>query len=157
MRFFLLNLLIALLWMMMWGSYDVYTLLGGVVVGYLLLGLISRASGMTNYGARVWKLLFYLAYFIKILVIANLQVAWEIITPKFGMSPRIIRYDVAGMTPVQITTLANSITLTPGTLSADISDDGHYLFVHCMYAGDREKAVQGLDELRDRILQEVFA
>jgi len=157
MRFFLLNILVALLWMLMWGEFDLYLLFGGFVVGYLLLGLVSRTTGATNYGVRVWKLLSFLAYFIKILVIANLQVAWEIVTPKFNMTPRIIRYDVTGMTAVQVTTLANSITLTPGTLSADVSDDGKSLFIHCMYARDREQAVRGLDELRDRIMQEVFA
>ena len=61
------------------------------------------------------------------------------------------------MTDLQITTLANAITLTPGTLSVDVSDDNHDLYVHCMYAKNREDAVLDINELRDRIMTELFA
>ena len=91
-----------------------------------------------------------------ILVKANLEVAWEIITPGFGMEPRILRYSVAGLSDVEVTTLANAITLTPGTLSADLSEDGETLFIHAMYARDRDQALAAVDQLRHWLLREVF-
>jgi len=156
MSFFLLNILLAVLWMFMWGLFDIYSMTAGFVLGYVLLGVVSRTFPGEHYGAKGWKLLSFMCYFLRILVIANLEVAKEIITPGFQMTPRFIRYSVEGMNEFQITSFANAITLTPGTLSADISDDNRYLYVHCMYAKDRQKAVSALDELRDRMRKEVF-
>jgi multicomponent Na+:H+ antiporter subunit E len=156
MKMLLLNLLLALLWMFMWASYDIYTLTAGLVVGYLLVGFVSRATGQINYGTRIWKLLSFTAYFITILFKANLQVAREVITPGLGMSPRIIAYPVEGMSDIQITTFSNALSLTPGTLTTDIDEDGATLYIHCMYARDREQAMAGLNELRERIMREVF-
>mgnify|MGYP002623802837 CR=1 FL=1 len=155
-QMFLLNIFLAVLWMFMWGGFDFYTLAAGLVVGYLLLGLLARIGGRDGYGTKVIKLISFSLYFIRILVKANWVVAKELITPGYGMTPRFVRYSVEGMTDFQITTLANSITLTPGTLSVDVSDDGQWLYVHCMYAQSREQAIRDLDELRDRLVEEVF-
>ena len=154
--FYLTNVFLAVLWMLLWGEFDIYYLVAGFVLGYMLLGLVSRTVDGQGYGTKGWKLISFSAYFVRILVKANVQVAWEIITPGCGMTPRFIRYDVQGLTPVQITSLANTITLTPGTLSVDIGDDERFLYVHCMYADDRDAAVRELDELRDRLMKEVF-
>lgn len=151
-----INILLAIMWMLLWGAFDIYFLAVGFLLGYLLLGLISRTMEGPDYGTKGWKLLSFTIYFIRILVKANLQVAWEIITPGYAMQPRFIRYSVAGMTPMQITSLANAITLTPGTLSVDVSDDDQTLYVHCMYARNRQDAIRDLDELRDRMMKELF-
>ena len=156
MTLFLLNILVAVLWMFMWGTFDFWTLLAGFAVGCLLLGLVSRLLQTPNYPTRAIKFLSFVIYFLRILTIANLQVARELITPGMQQNPRIIRYPVQGMTPLQITSLANAITLTPGTLSVDVTDDNQMLYVHCMYAKHREQAVKDLDELRDRLMTEVF-
>lgn len=157
MRFFLLNILLAVLWMLMWGFFDLYSLAAGFALGYLLLGIVSRTVPGHGYGVKGWRLLSFTAYFLQILIKANLQVAREIITPGFQMTPRIIRYPVDGMNDFQITSFANAITLTPGTLSLDVSDDKRYLYVHCMYAKDRRDAVKALDELRHRMNKELFS
>ena len=157
-KLFMLNIMLAVLWMFMWGEFNVYTLAFGFLLGYILLGIVSASIEHegSNYAYKVWQLISFGAYFMKILVMANLVVAREIITPGMGISPAIIRYDVSGMMPFQITSLANAITLTPGTLSVDVSDDGDVLYVHCMYARDRQAAVRDLDELRNRMMKEMF-
>lgn len=152
----LLNILLALLWMIMFDSFDTWTLGAGLLMGYLLLGMVSRTGVGQGYGAKGWKLISFAIYFVRILIVANLQVAREIMTPGYQMQPRIIRYPVGGLSDVQITCLASAITLTPGTLSTDVSDDKQYLYIHCMYAKDRRRAVAELDELRDRLMKEVF-
>ena len=58
---------------------------------------------------------------------------------------------------MELTTLANCITLTPGTLVIDVSDDGCWLYVHCMYAKDPAKSIAELDELANRLKREVFS
>ena len=156
--FFLLNILLAVLWSFMWGQVNLYALLCGFVLGYLLLGMVGRLLPHKDesYGRKVFSVISFGGYFLKILIVANLQVAREVCTPGFQMTPAIIRYDVSDLTGFQITSLANAITLTPGTLSVDVTDDENTLYVHCMYAKDRDEAVRGLDELRDRLMAEVF-
>jgi len=130
--------------------------LAGFIIGLLIVTMIGQATGKGGYLRRVWGAFRFGVYFIYILVKANFGVAKEILTPGFSMSPRIIRYPVDGLSEVEITTLANAITLTPGTLSADITEDGQMLYIHCMYAENRADAVAELDELKVWLLREVF-
>ncbi|MEM6458423.1 MAG: Na+/H+ antiporter subunit E [Planctomycetota bacterium] len=159
---FMLNLFLAVVYVMLSGGVTVLSLTTGFVIGMLIVTLLGRAGvlgprqGSRSYLGRIWGLVRFGGYFLYVLVKTNLQVAWEILTPGFSMSPRIIRYPVDGLSDVQTTTLANAITLTPGTLSADISDDGCVLYVHCMYAADRAEAVAGLDEMRRWLMREIF-
>lgn len=157
MKLFLLNVLLAVLWMGMWGSFDVYTMFAGLLLGYLLLGLISRTLTGHGYGRKVWDVMSFAIYFVRILVKANFQVARIVLHPALPIAPRIIRYEVSDLTPVQLTTLANSITLTPGTLVVEVSPDAKWLYIHSIDAGDRDAMVRDLDELRGRLMQEVFA
>ncbi|HLL87894.1 MAG TPA: Na+/H+ antiporter subunit E [Tepidisphaeraceae bacterium] len=156
MKLFLLNVLLALLWTFLWGSFDLYTLAAGFALGYVMLGLYSRVTGVEGYGNKASDLVRFSAYFLVILVKANLQIAYEILTPRHGQTPRIVRYPVDGLTDLQITALSNAITLTPGTLVIDVSDDKRFLYVHCMYARDRAAAIRELDDLRHRLLEGVF-
>lgn len=156
MKLFLINILLAVLWMFLWGNFSFWSLLAGFVLGYVLLGLVCRTMNVPNYASRGMKLLSFTVYFLRILVKANFQVAREVLSPGYQQTPRIIRYQVEGMTPLQITSLASAITLTPGTLSVDVTDDNKTLYVHCMYGKDREDAVRELDKLRHRLMTEVF-
>lgn len=157
MNLFLLNILLAVIWMFLWGWVNAYSFVGGFVLGYIVLGLGSRAMQLPrNYATRGLDLLRFGLFFVRILIVSNLQVAREVLTPGFSMTPRMIRYDVSGLTPVQITTLANAISLTPGTLSVDLSDNARWLYIHAMYAADRDDAIRGIDQLRDNLLNWVF-
>jgi multicomponent Na+:H+ antiporter subunit E len=154
--YFLLNLLLAVLFVALIGEVSLLTILGGMIIGMIIVAMLARGSGKRGYGSRVLTVCRFLVYFIYILIKANIEVAIEIITPRFTMKPRLIRYDVSDLTNAETTTLANAITLTPGTLSADITDDGSTLYIHCMYAEDRDAAVAELDELRCKLMREVF-
>ncbi len=153
----LLNLFLALVYVSLTGQFSEMNFLIGFVLGYLVVTLYCRATGVPSYPRKYFRLFIFLVYFLRILTIANLQVAWEIITPGYHMSPRIIRYPVHDLTPVQITTLANAISLTPGTLTVDVDDDGTYLYVHAMYGEDRKQTIASLDELKERLIEEVFS
>lgn len=153
---FLFNIALTLLWMMLNRDTSLLNGILGFVLGAVVVEMGLRASGEGRYVSRLWSMVRFGCYFIYILVKANLDVAWEIITPGYSMKPRMIRYDVKGLTPVQVTFLANAITLTPGTLSADINDAGDMLYIHAMYAEKKTDATKDLDELRDKLLKLVF-
>lgn len=152
----LLNLFLMVVFLALTDEVTFFNALIGFAIGFGITELYLRSAGRLSYAGAVWRLVCFGAYFLRILIKANLGVAWEIVTPGLHMSPRIIRYDVAGLTPVQVTTLANAITLTPGTLTADVDERGETLYIHCMYAGDRDAAVADLDDLRRRLMEGVF-
>jgi multicomponent Na+:H+ antiporter subunit E len=153
---FLLNILLAVLWCFTWGSFDFYTLATGFLLSYVLLGVYSRVTAVEGYGRKARDLARFAAYFVRVLFVANLQIAYEILTPRLGVSPRIVRFDVTGLSPVQRTILVNAINLTPGTLVVDMSPDRRTFYVHCMYARDHDDAVAQLEDLKRRLIVEVF-
>ena len=91
-----------------------------------------------------------------VLLRSNLQIAWEILTPDWKQAPRIVRYSVSGLTDVEKTVLSSAITLTPGTLAVDLSDDGKWMYLHCMYAEDRAAQIEEIDTLRLKLERWVF-
>jgi multicomponent Na+:H+ antiporter subunit E len=69
---------------------------------------------------------------VKELILSALRVAWLAVQPKIRIRPAIIAYPLTVTSDAQITLLANMITLTPGTLSVDVSDDRKWLYVHAI-------------------------
>ncbi|MFG0257142.1 MAG: Na+/H+ antiporter subunit E [Phycisphaerales bacterium JB043] len=157
MRAFLFNIALALTWTLLTGSFSEWNFVAGMLVGAGVVEAYLRSLQARSYFGKMLRLLRFGAYFFRILVQANLQVAWEVLTPRMYMKPRILRYPVGGLSDVERTTLANCITLTPGTLVIDESPDRQWLYVHCMYAEDADEALRDLDELAYRLRQGVFS
>jgi len=155
-KMFLLNLLLAGIYVTLTGTFTGLNIIIGFLIGYGVLAIFGMATGTPGYPVKLYRVVRFGFWFMWILFLANLQIMWEIITPGMSQTPRIIRYPVEHLNDVQITTLANCITLTPGTLVVDVSDDRRFIYVHCMYAKDRSKAVADLDMLRIRLEREVF-
>jgi len=153
---FILHVTLAALWLVLTESYSAPNFLFGLFVSYLVVVLFAHSTGNRHYTTMIRRVIGFLGYFVYILTKANIDVAKEVITPGHSMTPRIVRYDVADLTDIQTTTLATAITLTPGTLSADVSDDGDTLYIHCMYAKDRDAAIAELDELKHNLLTGLF-
>jgi multicomponent Na+:H+ antiporter subunit E len=152
----MLNIALAVVWCAL-STFNGWNFLGGFVVGAVVVSVYSRATRGERYITNAGRLLRFLAYFGRLLVQSNFRVAWEVLTPKMHQTPRIIRYPIAGMSNIERTTLANAITLTPGSLVVDISPDERWLYIHCMYAQDREAAVHEIDDLWNGLRRGVFA
>jgi multicomponent Na+:H+ antiporter subunit E len=86
------------------------------------------------------KLIGLIIYFFKELIFASLEIAWEVITPKPRMESGLIAIPLDAKTDLEITILASLISLTPGTLSLDVSEDREILYIHAVYikGGDVE-------------------
>ena len=78
-------------------------------------------------------------FYLKELLLASVKVAYDVITPKDHMEPAIIAVPLEVNTDLEITLLANFITLTPGTLSIDISEDRKTLYIHEVYVKGKDK------------------
>jgi multicomponent Na+:H+ antiporter subunit E len=87
------------------------------------------------------KWLSLLLLFLRELILSALKVAWLVIQPKPRLRPAIIAYPLTVTTDAQITLLANMITLTPGTLSIDVSADRKTLFIHAIDIESKEALI----------------
>lgn len=140
----LLNLLLAIAWVFLTGKLEFVNLVEGFILGYIILWISRSALGGTKYFQRIPKAISFIFYFLKELIMANLRVAFDIITPKDYMKPAIIAVPLDAKTDLEITLLANFISLTPGTLSLDVSHDKKFLYLHALY-------VEDVDEFRSEI------
>ena len=153
---FLMNILLSLVWMALTGEFDFLNFLFGYALSFLILWVIARGNRGRGYFYRLPKIIAFLLFFLKELVKDNLQVAYDVITPRFFMNPGIVKIELDAETDLEITLLANLITLTPGTLSLDVSDDRKVLYVHAMYINDREQFVQSIKQGFERRLLEIL-
>jgi multicomponent Na+:H+ antiporter subunit E len=145
MTLFIWNILLAFIWTAATGPFTVANLLVGFLLGYLVLWLAYRAGDEPpGYFRRVRRLFAFAAYFVVELVRASLRVAHDVVTPKVHMRPGVIAIPLDAETDAEITALANVITLTPGTLSLDLSEDRRHLYIHAMF-------IEDADRLRDEI------
>lgn len=156
MKAFLLNLVLALTWCLLMGAFDPWNFVAGLVVGSLVVSVYTNATGQGGYFSRIWGIVSFTMYFFTILVKSNLEIAREIATPGWGCNPRVIRYPVGHLTDVQRVTLANCITLTPGTLVMDISPDKEFIYIHSIYGKHRESVIRSIDTLAEKLQRKVF-
>jgi multicomponent Na+:H+ antiporter subunit E len=155
----LTNIFLPLVWMALTGSFTVVNFAVGFVLSSLCLWLIGSPSevALVVYLSRSLRFLGFIGFFVVELVSANLRVAWEVITPEHHMQPAIIAIPLDAATDLQITILANFITLTPGTLSLDVSEDRKTLFIHAMYVDDPDQFRREIKERLERRVIEVFS
>jgi multicomponent Na+:H+ antiporter subunit E len=87
---------------------------------------------------KIPMLLRFAAFYVKELVLSNLRVAYDALTPTHYMSPAFVGIPLDVKTDFEILLLANLITMTPGTVSLDVSTDRRMLYLHAMYVTDPE-------------------
>jgi multicomponent Na+:H+ antiporter subunit E len=80
----------------------------------------------------------FLLFYAKEVVLANLRVAYDVLTPRDRANPAIIAFPLAAKTDFEILVVANLISMTPGTLSMDVSTDRKTLYIHAMFVDDVE-------------------
>lgn len=86
-----------------------------------------------SYFRKLPKAIAFVVYFLKELLVANLKVAYDILTPNYRMKPTVVALPLSVTTDIEITLLAGIITLTPGSLSIDVRSDRKVLYVHTLY------------------------
>ncbi|MDI4637046.1 MULTISPECIES: Na+/H+ antiporter subunit E [Halomonadaceae] len=147
------NLLLGLAWVVLTGDFSGGSLLAGLVFGYLALALIQpQVPALAGYAQRLPRLIRFIGFFLKELVVANLKVAYDIVTPPWYMTPGVIAMPLKAKTEFEIAFVANLISLTPGTLSLDVSDDRQVLYIHAMFLDDEPALRRSLAELERRTL-----
>lgn len=143
-RRFLMNVMLTLIWVALTGSFTFINLLFGFVISFFVLWVISRDSADRRYFTIIFKIIAFFFYFLYEMLKANVQVAVQVMSRKFKMQPGIVKIELEARTDIEITLLGNLISLTPGTLVIDVSDDRKVMYVHGMYVQDRDKFVYAI-------------
>jgi multicomponent Na+:H+ antiporter subunit E len=139
MSYFALNLLLAIVWMFLTGTLSIGGFLVGYVVGFLGLAFSRHVLASGAYVRGTLGIFRLLGVFIYEMIVANLQLARDILRPAPPFKPGFISFDVRDLPPVETVLLANMISLTPGTVTVDSDDDGYTLYIHTVYAQDPER------------------
>ena len=155
-KFFLMNLLLSFIWVALTGSLFYSNFIFGYLLGFGVLWIMNRNEPDQRYFYRVPKIISFFFFFLFELIKANVQVAYDVITPKYFFKPGIVRYPVNTTTDFEINILATFISLTPGTLIIDISDDKKAIYIHVMYLKDKEQFIRTLKTGVERKLLEIL-
>lgn len=135
---FLLNLFLAAGFCAVLGQLNASGFLAGFAIGYFALWITRPLYGPTIYFSKVFKILHLVGYFIWQLIVSNLRVLWDVVTPTHISKPGIIGVPLDAKSDFEIMLVANLVSLTPGTLSLDVSSDRTILYVHVMFLDDVE-------------------
>jgi multicomponent Na+:H+ antiporter subunit E len=135
-RSLLLNFVMALTWAAVTGVFSARNLTIGFVLGFLILLFADRTTERKSYVGRIIKLGGFVLFFVWELMLANIRMAHSVLLPSRTLRPGIIAIPLSARTDAEITLLANLISLTPGTLSLDVSTDRKTLYVHAMFIDD---------------------
>jgi len=149
------NVVLALIWAAATTHISLFNLATGYAIGYIVLWFM-RPMGPTNYFRKSWQIPNFLLYFLKEMFLANLRVAYDVVTPRYYMRPGIIAVPLEAKTDLEIALVANAITLTPGTLALGVSDDHKLLFIHAMFIDDPDKIRREFTEGMERRLLEMM-
>lgn len=150
------TVILTLFWLGLTGSLTVLNLALGVAVSALAVAVLRDQLPVLAVRARPWQTLKLTGLVIAALFSSAWRVAELVLRPKLKISPDIVIVPVGLTRDAELTLLANLITLTPGTLTVDISEDRRALYVHALEAADPEAVRKDIRSGFERAIKEAF-
>lgn len=158
MKTFTYNIFLTFIWFTLTMELTPANFVFGFVVSFFILWIVFRNDKNNRYFKLLPNFIAFLAMFIKEVIYGSLKIGYEIIIPKHTMNPGIIAIPLDAKTNTEITLLANTITLTPGTTSLAVSEDKSTLYVYCVYLdkNDKEKTIRDIKNGLEKKLMKVL-
>jgi multicomponent Na+:H+ antiporter subunit E len=154
MNIFVWNVLLAIVWAATTEEFSAANLAIGYILGYMLLFILRSVLEQSKYFRDVYDLIALAVFFVLELILANIRMAYYTVMPLNRMKPAVIAVPIEPMNETELTVLANLITLTPGTLTLDISDDRRVMYIHVMRLHDLEQAKRDIKKgFEERVLK----
>lgn len=152
-----LTLLLTVVWVLLQNSFSAGMAVFGLILGIIIPRLTAAFWPERPSGVRFGKMISYALLVIWDIMVANVQVAWIVLTVSNNrLRPAWITIPLDLRQPEAITLLAGTITLTPGTVTADISQSGHYLLVHVLHTDDPQSEIDSIKSRYEARLKEIF-
>jgi multicomponent Na+:H+ antiporter subunit E len=137
-------MLVAILWVLATGKLSLSVVILGAAAGTLVLRLTGEARGRDDWFRQARRGLVFALFYLYDALKSAVRIAWEVVTPSLRMRPGVIRVPLEVDSDAEIVAIANLVSLSPGTLTVDVSAHEKVLYVHVMYLGP-------IDEERERI------
>ena len=148
--------LLFVVWLLLTGSFT----LGNILLAILLAwGIPFLVGGMQSETSRVKKPLKAVKYVFVLLgdiFMSNLVVAKQVLGPTHKLQPGFIAIPLDLTEALPITLLASTISLTPGTVSTELSKDLKTLYVHALHVDDEQALIQSIKQRYEKPLKEIF-
>jgi len=159
MNLLLLTVLLAVIWAAITGSFSGLNLLLGGAIAILALYLLRDFVTKPRALRQLRRIASLALLFIYELVVSAIRVAIVVLTPNLrdALRPAIVAVPLTVKSDAEITLLANLITLTPGTLSIDVSEDRSVLYVHVLTLASREALIADIATGFEAKVKAVFA
>ncbi|MGJ3243769.1 MAG: Na+/H+ antiporter subunit E [Opitutales bacterium] len=155
MRTFSMHLLLVATWLLLSPQRRLLDLLIGVALGFLLLFLFQRVLRCEEYVRRTLAWMRFLGSFLRAFIGANLAVAGIILFRNPAtLQPGFVNFPTEGMSAWELILLSHAISLTPGTTTVEILDEGKSLRIHALEAESPERVRSEIDQLLRRPLLE---
>jgi multicomponent K+:H+ antiporter subunit E len=152
-----LTVVLTLVWMLLQNGFSAGMAVFGLILGIIIPQITAAWWPDRPQKIRAGKMFTYLLLVIWDIIVANIEVAWIILTKSNAqMRPAWVVIPIDLRQPEAITILAGTITLTPGTVSADLSSDGRSLLVHALDAPDPDAVRDDIKHRYERRLKEIF-
>lgn len=136
---------LAVMWVVLWRDLSPANVASGAVIAVAVLVVFPlHRLGGEHHRIRPVRMLIFLVYFAWQLLVANLVIAREIVTPRDRIRAGIVAVPVSASSDLVIMVVANAISLTPGTLTLEVRHDPPTLYVHVLHLND-------LDQVRETI------
>ena len=152
-----LTILLTVVWCLLVNAPSLNTLVFGLILGTVIPILTHAYWPNRPVMRRPLRVIEYILLVLWDIVLANIHVAIIVVFKRnAAMAPAWVAIPLDLRTPEAIAILAGTITLTPGTVSADLSDEGHALLVHALDAPDPEAVGDAIKDRYERRLKEIF-
>ena len=157
MSLYAISILMAVIWATVSGSFTLLNLIFGFVLSLLTLYLLRERFVGRDYTSRTRRVLSLVLLVLVELAKSAWRVATLVLSPKMDLKPGVFAYPLTVKSDWEISLLANLITLTPGTLSVDVSEDRQTLYVHALDCSDIEAARRDIADGFEKKIMEAFA
>lgn len=150
---------LALIWAAITGTFTGLNLLLGAAIGGVAVLLLRGAFAPPRILRKIGQIASLMLLFFYELAASAIRVAIVVLTPdmKTALRPAIIAFPLTVKSDAEITLLANLITLTPGTLSIDVSEDRSVLYVHVLTLSTRESLIADIAGGFEARVREIYS
>lgn len=152
----LLSLFLLLIWLLLMNDLSLGHWLLGALLGWMIPQLTQLFWERTPRVYKPFKLCVFLLRVLGDIIFANLEVAKLILGSSSKLRPAFVEVPLALEDDLALTMLASIVSLTPGTVSADLSDDRKTLLVHGLDVADDEALIATIKQRYEAPLMEVF-
>ncbi|WP_298936760.1 Na+/H+ antiporter subunit E [uncultured Ruegeria sp.] len=152
-----LTILLTLVWLFLANAPSLNSLVFGLILG-IIIPFVTQPYWPDRPKLRNWPMVIeYMLVVLWDIVVANVTVAKIILFKRDAdRQPNWVCIPLELRTPEAITVLAGTITMTPGTVSCDLSAQGHNLLVHCLDTSDPDAVRDQIKQRYERRLKEIF-